>query len=450
MESEYSKQDGSRTSNTSTNEVMVSAVYMMEAGPNTYKSARESDEPCEWQEAIVSEHASLEKNRVLTFVREIPATKKAIPSKHILQKKLNPGGQTVRFKARLVAQRLCQVEGLDFTDTFAPVGSLSSVCVMFSIVAAKGLAVCQIHVVTAFLGSELQEEVYLSLPMGVFGEERLACLNRSLYGLKQSPRCWYTTIDNFPITRMGFSRGRFDCCVYTHNNGMIRALYVDNMLIAGALGEVKLICDILKGKFEIVDNGTVSLFLGMVVSMDTGGHMISLTQEGYIDWVLERFDMTEWKPVGTPMEKDKPGMKGGGDKPYHRTLHLQLIGRLCWIATGTRPDIAFTVSYLWRFNADPDDRHWLCAKRFLRYLAGTKKLRLSQGGGMEAGVRLVEFVDSDFTGNAGTEKSTSGYVFLLGKGMIQWHSKRQALTATSTADGEFIASASAIQEPVWF
>ena len=243
MGSEYSKQGGSRTSNTSTSEAIVSAVYMVEAGPNTYKSAMESDEAYEWQEAIDSECASLEKNRVLTFVRKIPATKKAIPTKLILQRKLNPVGQTVRYKACLVAQGFRQVEGLDFIDTFAPVASLSSVRVVLSIAAAKGFAARQMDVVTTFLGSELQEEVYVSLPMGVFGEERLACLNRSLYGLKQSPRCWYTTIDNFLITRMGFRRGRFDCCVYTYDNGTILGLYVDDMLIAGALGEVKLICD---------------------------------------------------------------------------------------------------------------------------------------------------------------------------------------------------------------
>jgi len=302
----------------------------------------------------------------------------------------------------------------------------------------------------ALLGSELHEKVYVSLPVGVFGWERLACLNRSLYGLKQSPRCWYTTIDNFLITKIGFCRGRFGCCVYTHDNGTILALYVNDMLIAGALGEVKLSCDKLKSKFEMVDLGTVSHFLGMVVSMDRNYHTISLTQEGYIDRVLERFGMASCKRVGTRMENDKRGMKGGGDKQCYRTLYLQLIGSLGWIATGTRPDIAFTVSYLGGFNADPNDHHWLCVKQVLRYLAGTKKPRLSLGGEMRAGVPLAGFVDSDFAGDAGTVKSTSGYCVLLGMGMIQGHSKPQALTATGTAEAEFIASASAMQKLVWF
>ena len=187
----------------------------------------------------------------------------------------------------------------------------------------------------------------------------------------------------------------------------------------------------------------------MVVSRDEVSRIVYLTQEGYIGRVLDRFSMGNCKPVGTPMERDKPRLKGGGDKPCDRTRYLQLIGSLGWIATGTRPDIAFTVSYLGRFSSDPSDRHWLCAKRVLRYLAGTRNLRLSLGGEKQS-ASLSGFVDADLAGDASTLKSTSEYMFLLGTGTIQWHSKRQAITTTSTADTEFIASASAIQELVWF
>jgi len=59
MGSTHSKRGGSGTSNTGTSEARLEAVYMVEAGPNTYKSAMESDEACEWQEAIDSEGASV-------------------------------------------------------------------------------------------------------------------------------------------------------------------------------------------------------------------------------------------------------------------------------------------------------------------------------------------------------------------------------------------------------
>jgi len=71
-------------------------------------------------------------------------------------------------------------------------------------------------------------------------------------------------------------------------------------------------------------------------------------------------------------------------------------------------------------------------------------------GETQTAMSLSGFINADFAGDASSLKSTSGYMFLLGTGMIQWHSKRQAITTTRTADAEFIASASAIQELVWF
>ena len=85
MGSPHSKRTGSGISNKGTSEEIVQAVYMVKAGPNPYKSAMESDQACESPEAIDSECVSLEKNKVLIFVHEIPERKKAIPTKLILQ-----------------------------------------------------------------------------------------------------------------------------------------------------------------------------------------------------------------------------------------------------------------------------------------------------------------------------------------------------------------------------
>ena len=180
---------------------------------------------------------------MLTFSYKIPETKKAIPTKLVLQCKLNLLGQILMYKAYLVAQGFRQVEAWDCKDSIVPVVSLLSVHVVLFIAAAKGFAVREMEVVTALLGRKLHEEVYGLLPVGVFGGERLACLNRDLYRLKQSSRRWFTMIDNLLITKMGFHSARCDCSVYTHDKGTMRALYVDDMLIAGALRELKLVCD---------------------------------------------------------------------------------------------------------------------------------------------------------------------------------------------------------------
>ena len=91
-------------------------------------------------------------------------------------------------------------------------------------------------------------------------------------------------------------------------------------------------------------------------------------------------------------------------------------------------------------------------KRVLRNLAWTKRLRLRLGGvsGCDSVVdSLVGYVDSDFAGDVAEFKSTTGYAFRMGTGLICWKSSKQSITTTSTADAEFKASAAAIGDLLW-
>src|SRR6185295_6410504 len=83
---------------------------------------------------------------------------------------------------------------------------MTSIRVLLSIVAIHDLELHQMDVKTAFLNGHLEEEIYMQQPEGFIapGNEHLVCkLRRTLYGLKQSPRVWYQTIDKF-FADMGF------------------------------------------------------------------------------------------------------------------------------------------------------------------------------------------------------------------------------------------------------
>ncbi|BBN67415.1 transposable element gene [Prunus dulcis] len=64
-------------------------------------------------------------------------------------------GTVERYKARLVAKGFTHTYGVDYPDTFAPVAKMNTVKVC-----------CQFDVKNAFLHGELEEEVYMSLPLG--------------------------------------------------------------------------------------------------------------------------------------------------------------------------------------------------------------------------------------------------------------------------------------------
>ena len=151
----------------------IDTILMVEQGPPTFRHAMDTEEAAEWKEAIESEAASIEENGTFEEVNIPPPGKKAIPIKIILTRKLDPTGKPIRYKGRLVAQGFRQTLGVDYHETYSPVANMASVRIALTIAVARDLEVEQLDVVTAFLGINLEEEVYVKLPDGVLGGPRI-------------------------------------------------------------------------------------------------------------------------------------------------------------------------------------------------------------------------------------------------------------------------------------
>ena len=125
------------------------------------------------------------------------------------------------------------------------------------------------------------------------------------------------------------------------------------------------------------------------------------------------------------------------------------VGSLLYLACWTRPDIAFAVSELSRFVSAPAAAHGKALKHLLRYLKGTMDLGVvysKTGGGAGQINLLTAAVDADWAGDADTRKSTTGYVNLLNGAAISWKSKRQSVIALSSAEAEYVAASTLVQE----
>jgi hypothetical protein len=97
----------------------------------------------------------------------------------------------MRNNAHLVAQQFCQVEDLDFGETFAPVARLETIRIFLAFVTSKGFKLYQMDVKSTFLNGVVQEEVYVRQPSGfeyLKYPDRVYKLSKALYGLKQAPR----------------------------------------------------------------------------------------------------------------------------------------------------------------------------------------------------------------------------------------------------------------------
>lgn len=204
----------------------------------------------------------------------------------------------------------------------------------------------------------------------------------------------------------------------------------------------------LEAEYDIKWTERPSLYLGIRVTVSENGKLIGLDQDHYIESTLERFAMLNCKPVKSPLPQRTiltPGsateIEEAKDLPYQ-----SLVGSLGWIASTTRPDIAYAVSQLGRFNSAWTITHWTAAKHVLRYLQGTRQLGLRY---VEGSLIPVAFSDSDFSQCPLTRRSVSGFVVILGGGPVSWRSARQFVVALSTNEAEYMAAAECAKHLVW-
>ena len=106
-------------------------------------------------------------------------------------------------------------------------------------------------------------------------------------------------------------------------------------------------------------------------------------------------------------------------------------------AVCTRPDIAYAVSVLGRYLANPGNEHWVAAKKVLRYLQKTKNHMLVYREVDD--LQVISYADADLAGCTDDRKSTTGFIFTLAGGAISWKSSKQSLVASSTMEAEIVA-----------
>ena len=204
--------------------------------PLTVKEALSSPEKREWMKAMESEINSLNTNKVWDLA-ELPCGRKAIGSEWVFKRKYDSGGNMKQHKTQLVAQGFLQKHGVDYDETFCSVVRFESVRTVIALAAKHDLKLHQLDITTVFLNGELNEDICMKQPEGfeVKGKEHLVCkLNRSLYGFKQSPRCWNKGL-NSQLKKMHFKQLENDPCIYTLTSGgeiFIAAVYVDDIILA--------------------------------------------------------------------------------------------------------------------------------------------------------------------------------------------------------------------------
>ncbi|KAG5458578.1 MAG: reverse transcriptase (RNA-dependent DNA polymerase)-domain-containing protein, partial [Olpidium bornovanus] len=319
--------------------------------PRNYDEAQKSPvwrEAIDWELAAHAAHGTWDPKAV-----PLPAGRFAISCKWIFKAQRHADGSFKKYKARLVARGFTQLTGVDFTETFAPVMRLATLRVCLALTVEKRLVMSGADVATAYLNSDLEEELYLAAPPGTTVPDRHALrLRGPIYGLTQAVRAWVARWER-ALAKQKFQRLRSDPGAFVDEERLTWVLtWVDDLDDADyrsknfARGRDRL--QEIEKAFSVefrINAGPLSSLLGLRVRTDDDSvpTSISINQTAYL-------------------------LATNNSARVDTKRYKELVGSLLFVAMGTRPDIAFIVGYIRRHQSDPRQADWDASLRVLQYL----------------------------------------------------------------------------------
>ncbi|GKF18839.1 uncharacterized mitochondrial protein-like protein, partial [Tanacetum coccineum] len=232
---------------------------------------------------------------------------------------------------------------------------------------------------SAFLYGTIEEEVYDTQPPRFKDPEnpdKVYKVVKALYGLHQAPRVWYETLANYLLGN-GFKRGKIDQTLFIKKQKgdiLLVHVYVDDIIFGSTNKELCTRFEkLIKDKFKMSSLGELTFFLGLQVQLKEDGLFIS--QDKYVDEILNKFNYTDVKSASTPVDFEKPLVKDRDANDVDVHFYRSMIVSLMYL-TASRPDIMFVVCAYARFHVTSKTSHLLAIKRIFRYLKGKPTLGL--------------------------------------------------------------------------
>ncbi|CAI5999645.1 unnamed protein product [Closterium sp. NIES-64] len=325
-----------------------------------------------WLVSRDAEYQSLLENGTWELV-VLPEGKKVVQCKWVLRIKTDDKGQVTIYKSRLVAKGFMQKEKRDFNEIFAPTAKPPTLRVLLAHASVSGKFIIQMDIPTAFLNGILEEDVYMTQPPGYEdGTGRVCKLKKSIYSLKQAPRCWYQKLAAV-LEEMGFRTSSCDESLFLKGEGeklVLFLVYVDNILLfSSSMKEIQKVQQQLMENFKCKNLGEVQYYLGMHVERDLDHRWLKLHQEKFIKELGENYGIENERKVATPLPAEFKLVKAAEDEGVEAEEQQQfqsLVGSLLYAAVHTRPDISFSVGQLARVVQNPSGEQVDAAERVVK------------------------------------------------------------------------------------
>ena len=442
------------------------------ANPNilTHSQAKKAEDYDDFQQAMQHELKRMIEAKIFKEVPRsvVPTGQRVLRAVWSHRRKTTPSGEIYKHRSRVCADGSRQQYGIDYTDTYAPVISWTTVRILLILAVLLNLKTRQVDYVQAFPQATLPKEdnIFMEIPDGYTSDgetkrTKVLKLIKNIYGLKQAAFHWNELLRS-GLEKLGFQQSKIDPCLFLKDK-IICAIYVDDTIFLSESDEIidKHISALKALNFDLTDEGDIDAFLGVQVERSlnkkTGkvSH-IKMSQPGLTQTICETLGLKPKESQGKETPASSPPLHAheNGAERIEKWNYRSVIGMLIYLARNTRPDIEYAVHQCARFQLNPKRAHESAVKRIGRYLLYTMDQGIQFTPDFTQMDNLECFVDADFAGDYAKElhedpnncKSRTGCVIKFANCPITWFSRRQELITLSTTEAEYVALSTAARE----
>jgi hypothetical protein len=276
---------------------------------------------------------------------------------------------------------------------------------------------------------------------------------KSIYGLKQASQSWNLHFDEV-VKGFGFIKNVEEPYVYkkvSESAVVFLVLYIDDiLLIKNDIPMMEVVKSSLRKGFSM---NYLGYNLGIKIYRDRSKRLIGLSQDAYIDKILNRFNMQDSKKGflsmshGITLSKKQYPSEPDEQERMRVIPYASAIGSIMYAMICMCSDVSYALSATSMYQSNYGEAHWTIVRNILNYLRRTKKAFLVFGGEEEFVVK--GYGDTSFQIDVDDSKSQFGFVFCLNGGVMSWKSSKQDIVVDSTMENEYIAASKAAKEAFW-
>jgi hypothetical protein len=424
--------------------------------------ALEGDDGEEWWQIIMDEINGLTSLQVgdEILLEDVPSDCQILDTKFILKVKRNALYAIIKKKARMVV--FGNREQLDSqTNLFSPTANDKSVKLFFAICAHLGLKIIGFDIFLAFLYARIRRFIVIRLPKQILkdGKRVLWKLNKTLYGLQDSPRILNEDIHVLLVSD-GYRPSPADPCIYLKGvvqdaDFILAVLIVDDFAVASKSdSSIDNLRQLLKSKYTITESFPLDSFVGIhiVYNVDKS---ITLSMSGQITKLCAKYLTAIDTALNTPMlatfDEDFQN-----DSPLCDSQDYNCrVGEFIFLLK-VRLDICFAISRLSHRKVSPTVRDIAATKHLLRYLFGTRDDGITYhftNNNDKYVLKLISWVDAAFNVYHDS-KSQIGFCLSLGNhlhaGMLYATSAKTKTIPLSSTEAEGDAMVELTKNIIWY